>query len=1059
MAWRKCLVRGLSFTALGAILLGVGLYQVWTNPATTRAVVLDKLAAKFHGANVRLESAQMRLLGGIAVHELRMSRREGLDPDFLCVPSAVIYHDKEQMLNGVLAIRKIELFRPTLRVIRERDGSLNLAGIVETDPNERMPTLIIKEGTIVVEDRAAAPGATLVELKDVNLTVLNDPLETLVIDGSGRCDVAGSVSLKARIQRKTDEVAAVVEAPSIPVGPDLIQRLNAAAPDVADHLRQLRGHGKVQAQLAYYPGTPQPLAYDLTFQLTGGEFDHARLPVPLDHVEAWLRCVNGKVPAARLTARSGPAKLEVALKDLALPARLPDSLDEVVRELDARVEHLPVSAEVFKPLPEKVQEFNTHYSPVGPLTLTYNFRRVGADGWRKRWVVQPEGMEGLYHLFRYPVERVTGSIVSEFTSDHGHKLTTVDLAGYAANQPVTLKGTVEGEKGTGAIQLELIARDVPLDDRAIEALPEEKYRQLARQFHPVGRGDVRALIRRAKGQELANRYTVVFHDGSVRYNLFPLPLEDVSGILDIQPDHWECRDFRGVHNGAVIQVEGYSYKAPHAEPAQPAAGVQAVAAHAPHQERIQLTIRGQGLALGKSFEEALEKAEVPCRPELQMAWRTLRPSGQLSFAAVVNECPARPQDIDVAVNLRGCEMRPRFFDYALNGVSARVRYVNNDRVKGGIYLNDFRASHGPTALSVRQGVVLLQGSNGLYTWLQGVKAAGLAADDDLLRALPAALRKGLDALKVRGPFDLTTALVVDTTKDAGNQPVIWWDGTIDLHEAAFQAGVEVTGVSGQASCIGQYNGQQLDTVVGHVHLDRATVLGQPVQNLDVQLEVEPKEPEVLRLRGLKAELFGGSVGGAARVAFGPMVRYEVDLRALGVQMQQAGAHNHLGELQGPATATVYLEGVGGDLGSLKGNGKFDVTNGKLLRLPPLLDLLKCFGLRQPDRTAFEQAYMAFAFEGPRVKVQRLDLLGNAISLYGQGTLNLDGSDLNLDFTATPGRLAQVLPTGIDDIPRAISGQLLKVKMRGDLAKAHYDAEPVPAVTTPIRKVLGASPEK
>ncbi len=1054
MAWRKCLVRGLSFTALGAILLGVGLYQVWTNPAATRAIVLEKLALKFHGANVRLEAAQMRLLGGIAVHELRMSRRESLDADFLCVPSGVIYHDKEQLLNGVLAIRKIELFRPTLRIIRERDGSLNLAGIVKTDPNERMPTLIIKEGTVFLEDRAASPGAALVELKDVNLTVLNDPLETLHIDGTGHCDVAGSLHLSARVQRKTDEATAVLDAPSILVGPELIQRLQAAAPEVADHLRQLRGHGKVQVQLAYYPGTTQPLAYDLTAQLTGGEFSHARLPVPLDHIEASLRCVNGRVPSAHLTARSGPARLEVLLKDLALPDRLPASLDELVHEVEARVEHLPVSAELFKTLPENVQVFNTQYAPSGPLTLTYSFCREGGSSWRKRWQLQPEGMEGLFHLFKYPVERVTGSIVSEFTSDLGHKLTTVDLAGYAADRPITLKGTVEGEKGAGPIHLELAAQDVPLDDRAIEALPVEKYRHLAHQFHPVGRGDVRVLIRRDRGQEhLANRYTVAFHDTSVRYNLFPLPLEGVSGILDIQPDHWECRDCRGKFEGAEIQVEGFSYKTPPAEPAKTSNGVQAVAARAPHQERIRLTISGRGVALGKSFEDALDKAEVPCRPELQKAWHILRLSGQLSFAAVVDECPTQPQDIDVSVNLRGCELRPRFFDYALGGVRAQVRYINNDQFKNGIYLSDFQASHGPTLLSIQNGVVLLQGINGLYTRLNGVKATALEADDDLLRALPSALRKGLDALKLRGPFDLATALVVDTTKDAGNQPMLWWDGALDLREGAFQAGVAVAGVTGQATCVGRYNGQQLDTVIGHVHLDRATVLGQPVKNLDVRLEVQPKEPEVLQLRGLKANLFDGSVGGAARISFGPLIHYAVDLRALGVQMQQVGTHNRIGELQGPATAAVYLEGVGSELSGLKGNGMLDVPSGKLLKLPPILDLLKYFGLRQPDRTAFEQAHMDFAFEGSRMKVQRLELVGNAISLFGQGTLNLDGSDLSLDFTATPGRLTQVLPNGIDDIPRAISGQLLKVKMRGDLARARYEAEPVPAVTAPIRKVF------
>ena len=66
-----------------------------------------------------LEKARLRLLGGILVHDLRMARSTGLDrPDFLYVPSAVIYHDKEQLLDGKLSIRKVELTRPLVLVDR-----------------------------------------------------------------------------------------------------------------------------------------------------------------------------------------------------------------------------------------------------------------------------------------------------------------------------------------------------------------------------------------------------------------------------------------------------------------------------------------------------------------------------------------------------------------------------------------------------------------------------------------------------------------------------------------------------------------------------------------------------------------------------------------------------------------------------------------------------------------------------------------------------------------------------------------------------------------------------
>src|SRR5205823_2663273 len=104
-----------------------------------------------------------------------------------------------------------------------------------------------------------------------------------------------------------------------------------------------------------------------------------------------------------------------------------------------------------------------------------------------------------------------------------------------------------------------------------------------------------------------------------------------------------------------------------------------------------------------------------------------------------------------------------------------------------------------------------------------------------------------------------------------------------------------------------------------------------------------------------------------------------------------------------------------------------------------------------------QAQLTFGLEGPRLIVQQLDLYGNAVSLRGQGTCDLDGDNLNLDFTASPGRLSQVLPPGLDVIPDAISQQLYKIKMKGKLSKGGggliFDQVPVPAVVEPLRRAM------
>ena len=141
---------------------------------------------------------------------------------------------------------------------------------------------------------------------------------------------------------------------------------------------------------------------------------------------------------------------------------------------------------------------------------------------------------------------------------------------------------------------------------------------------------------------------------------------------------------------------------------------------------------------------------------------------------------------------------------------------------------------------------------------------------------------------------------------------------------------------------------------------------------------------------------------------------------------------------------------------LKGNGRIDVYEGKMGQLPVLLDLIKAFGLRLPDRTAFEQAHMEFGIEGRQVLVKKLDLLGNAVSLAGMGKLDLDGSNIELDFTATPGRFTQILPAGLDAIPPFLSSQILKIKMRGKFGKdgkTRFDKELMPGVLDPIKRAF------
>ncbi len=1063
MIWQKWLIRGLVAAVLASLGAAGLLVSLWTSPQAVRQLVQEKLGVRFLGVGVSVGSARLRLLGGILVQELRLDRSDSIDRrDFLYVPQAVIYHDKEQMLDGKVAIRRVELQQPQLRIVRQRDGRFNVSGILgPVDLNERMPTMVISNGTLVFEDQTSSV-APLVEIHDLQLTMINDPLPTLQFEGSGNSDVLGPVRFRASVPRANLAANIELELPAIPVNSQLFQRLGGAIPEVTAHLTQLTGQAQLSARIQLADDSDKPIAHQVSLKLMQARLAHPLLPRPLERLEFQASLVDGIVSRATLTAQHGNARLTAQVVELRLPQRS-ESLDDpfaLVKQFDARVERLHVDDEVLGKLPADLHYIKEDFSPAGPCTITFRYRQPGPTPLVKHWTIEPLGMTGEFDDFPVPLREVRGRIDIDASAIPRRNI-RIELEGLACDRPATLRGTIRGEKATSEILLDITGKDVLLDHRIEKAIPP-RVRNVVRQFYPtrsreqglaaqpMGQGDIVALIRRNHGEtKIRKQFTLTFRKTSVRYDQFPYPLENVSGVLVLYPDHWEARGFRGEHAGGEMFFDGRSY---------PLADRVPLEGEFSPPERVHIRLRGKNILLDQTFENALVPTSGKERRDLQAAWRRLRLAGRLNFSAEVIDHPGQPQDIDVAADVQGCSIQPAFFDYAMHDLRGKVRYAG-----GMLELTGMRARHGQAELALEHGLIKLGSESGFTAWLTGLTGKHVTPDADLLHALPESLRSLTESLKLKAPINLAANLTLFAPGGPLEPMRVWWKGAVSLKQATLKTGIELKEATGELYCEGYHNGRHLGGVKGRAHLERATILNQPVTNLLAELAVDARAPDTLKVPMFRAKLFGGDLLGEARVETAPRLKYDVDLKAMGVQLELVGRHNlpeasRKAQLQGAAHGGLHLHGEGSDLLSLKGNGRLDVPEGKMGQLPVLLDLVKAFGLRVPDRTAFEQAHMLFAIEGPRLVVNQLDLFGNAISLRGQGTVDLDGSNINLDFRATPGRMSQILPAGLEVIPSTISSQILKIKMRGSLGEGKpikFDKELMPSVVEPIRRAMGA----
>jgi hypothetical protein len=1085
--WRRRLVRGLVLAAVGSIACAGALAYQYTGSAAVRQQVTTQLRKYFVGADVALGSARFRLLGGVTVENCTLYRLD--DPNrnpLLHVPSGVIYHDKEALAHGRIAVRKLLLQRPRLTITRTADGRWNLAGILgPVHPELQIPIIEIEQGTVLIEIATQNSGSSApatetapfrVELRNVNATLLNQPRPVLEIQVHGEAVALGPVHAHATWHRTESRLDATADVAPIAVTTALLRDLARFCPGLADQVEEAAGVAHWHAGIQYRPGTDRPWRHQLRLELTDGRLVHRALPSPLNNIAISARCDDGTFAINHLMAKAGPADVALtcqfqprgaprpALATLtphASPTRIPHPMTVIptaldpVRSMDLTIKHLPVTPELFARLPAVFQNYEQTYAPSGPLDLTVKLDRSGGAAVLKA-KLRPDGMAGRFERFPYPVQEIRGCLDLTIPSNRPPRL-DVDLTAEApGRRSVTIQGWVEGDAPSPGYDITVSGDAITLNGQLIEALPA-KFQSVARAFHPQGRCDVTAHLSRTAGDLHPNqRYTVGFRgDTAVCYDLFPVPLDRLAGSLDItlgagapmtSQGSWLCKfnDIRAAYAGARVEVEGQ------ARPTEDGT-------------RVDLVIRGQSLPL----DETLAAAFANPRMRLQPMWEMFRPTGRFDFTAEVAHTDKHlaPAEYDIRVRHTGAIIRPTFFPLELADLTGSFRLT-----RGRVEVSRYTARHGPTRFDFGGGTVWF-GEGWHRADVHGLRAEPLPVDDAVVAALPPALQSVFHALQPAGSLSVDVDhLVIDHPPDLPGPPqppVLYWNGRLTFADMALHTGVAWTGVTGTIATEGRYRGQLLDGVKGHVALDRATVFGQPLAGLDASAWVPPEHPHELQLRLARGQLFGGQLSGEMHVAFGAGLQYELDLKAINLKLEEAAKHNHIGgnaQMSGLAKAELYLTGTGYGMDELGGGGNVHVPSGKLYNLPLVLDLLKVVtALHAPDGTAFEEAHAEFKIHGKRVQVTRLDLLGNAVSLGGKGEVDVDGSNMLMDFYAVWGHFAQMLPPGLREVPPWLSKNLLLIEARGKLGgPLTVRSKPVPMLVDPVRQLVdrarGRKPE-
>ena len=147
-----------------------------------------------------------------------------------------------------------------------------------------------------------------------------------------------------------------------------------------------------------------------------------------------------------------------------------------------------------------------------------------------------------------------------------------------------------------------------------------------------------------------------------------------------------------------------------------------------------------------------------------------------------------------------------------------------------------------------------------------------------------------------------------------------------------------------------------------------------------------------------------------------------------------------------------LNGNSTDPKDVMGRGQLMIHPAALYELPVFIQIFKTLSLATPDKTAFNYALTTFDIGNRTVIFNRIDLIGDAISLRGRGWASFDGP-LHLEFYSRPASSWQVplLSNFVDQFTQGWVG----VSVTGTVQNPRARVMAMPQFDTAFRQFLAA----
>ncbi|KPJ56521.1 MAG: hypothetical protein AMS16_02265 [Planctomycetes bacterium DG_58] len=468
-----------------------------------------------------------------------------------------------------------------------------------------------------------------------------------------------------------------------------------------------------------------------------------------------------------------------------------------------------------------------------------------------------------------------------------------------------------------------------------------------------------------------------------------------------------------------------------------------------------ISVRGlfAGFATGKGVNNVhlvVEGKAVPLDNKLRLAFSakhrgmydSFRPEGLADVVCTVKRVSrTEPLSTEIFITPLGSSICCDRFPLRLTDVAGRIHVAN-----GVVKVTKMRG-RGADGVVMLDGV--LHSNNGKAAPEFTVSGTNITLGPDVEAALPEKHRELLRKLKPRG--SVTFAITVKQGRDEANGKVVEYSGLIRPEDVSLELGLRLAGLTGVVHLSGTVSKTGHD-FRGRAAFPRVTIKNTRFTHVDGSFE---KHGNLFNVYKMSGKVYGGEVAAQLRMHLKDPITYGIvaDARSLHLsRFLRKEFQTKTDKLHGLLSGKLLLQGRGTDAGSLVGRADLRVTEGRLWEIPFVLALLKVLNFSPPERTAFTDATAKLEFYNRHVDVKQMNLLGNLVSIYGEGTVKWRGA-VKLHFATGLGRLKLPELPLLSPVVRGIQKQIVLVRMTGTLREPKLEVLPAAPFTAPMKDIV------